>query len=55
MAGFDRFFFETGQPAAELRVPGATDVAPPDLDAIVAALADYGVEVLGPPPTPLEA
>jgi quercetin dioxygenase-like cupin family protein len=49
--GFDQFFFETGQPAPELSVPSAAEVEPPDLDAVVAALADYGVEVLGPPPT----
>lgn len=50
--GFDRFFFDTGQAAPELRVPAVAEVAPPDLDAVVAALAGYGVDVLGPAPLP---
>jgi quercetin dioxygenase-like cupin family protein len=53
-AGFERFFFDTGEAAAALTVPPpATE--PPDLDALVAALAAYGVDVLGPPPVPMEA
>lgn len=51
-AGFERFFFDTGEPATALTVPPPAD-GPPDLDALVAALADYGVEVLGPPLAPL--
>ena len=50
-AGFEQFFFDTGEPAGALTAPPpATE--PPDLDALVAALADYGVTVVGPPPTP---
>lgn len=49
--GFDRFFFDTGTPAAAPTVPPpASD--PPDLDAIVAAARDRGVEIIGPPPEP---
>jgi quercetin dioxygenase-like cupin family protein len=52
--GFERFFFDTGEPAAALTPPPpATE--PPDLDALVAALADYGVSVVGPPPAPTAA
>ena len=53
-AGFEQFFFDTGEPAAALTVPPPA-AAPPDLDALVAALADYGVDVLAPPPAPTEA
>jgi mannose-6-phosphate isomerase-like protein (cupin superfamily) len=53
-AGFEQFFFDTGEPAAALTVPPPA-AAPPDLDALVAALADHGVDVLAPPPTPTEA
>ena len=53
-AGFEQFFFDTGEPAAALTVPPRA-AAPPDLDALVAALADHGVDVLAPPPTPTEA
>jgi quercetin dioxygenase-like cupin family protein len=49
--GFERFFFETGEPAAALTAPPATP-QPPDIDALVAALAEYGVDVVGPPPVP---
>jgi quercetin dioxygenase-like cupin family protein len=53
-AGFEQFFFDTGEAAAALTVPPPA-AAPPDLDALVAALADYGVDVLAPPPSPTEA
>ena len=49
--GFERFFFDTGEPAGALTVPPPAS-GPPDLDALVAALADHGVDVLGPPPAP---
>lgn len=49
--GFEKFFFDTGEPAAVLTTPPPAD-EPPDLDALVAALADYGVSVVGPPPAP---
>lgn len=50
-AGLEQFFADTGEPAGALIVPPPTD-EPPDLDALIAALADYGVDVLGPPPAP---
>jgi quercetin dioxygenase-like cupin family protein len=51
-AGFEQFFFDTGQPATELTVP-PTDTTPHDPDSLISALAGYGVEVLGPPPLPV--
>ncbi len=53
-AGFEQFFFDTGQPATELIVP-PTDTPASDADSLVSALAGYGVEVLGPPPRPTTA
>ncbi|HYZ37784.1 MAG TPA: hypothetical protein VE673_13865 [Pseudonocardiaceae bacterium] len=53
-AGFEQFFFNTGQPATELTVPPA-DAAPSDPNSLISALASYGVEVLGPPPSPITA
>lgn len=47
----DQWFFETGVPAGVLTLPPPT--APPDesaIAAIVASLAAYGTETLGPPP-----
>jgi len=52
--GFERFFFDTGAPAAALTVPPPA-AEPPDLDALIAVLADYGVTVVGPPPIPTQA
>jgi quercetin dioxygenase-like cupin family protein len=49
--GADRFFFATGEPAASLTVPPPA-AGPPDIDALVAALNELGVEMLGPPPAP---
>ena len=49
--GFEKFFFDTGEPASVLAGwPPAEE--PPDVDALVAALAEYGVTVVGPPPAP---
>jgi uncharacterized RmlC-like cupin family protein len=53
-AGFQQFLFDTGEPAAVLMAPPHA-AEPPDLDALVAALADYGVTVVGPPPAPTAA
>jgi len=50
-AGFDRWFFETGVPAEALVLPPPSDV-PPDVDAMVGSLREYGTETLGPPPGP---
>lgn len=47
----DRFFFETGEPALSASLP-APAAGPPDIDALVAAGARYGVEMVGPPPEP---
>jgi uncharacterized RmlC-like cupin family protein len=52
--GFDRFFFDTGAPAAALTVPPVGALPPPDPDLLVAALATYGVDVLAPAPAPTE-
>jgi quercetin dioxygenase-like cupin family protein len=49
--GFEHFFFATGEPANALTVsPPSSE--PPDIDRLVQALANYGVQVVGPPPTP---
>ena len=48
-AGLDRWFFETGVPAGSLTLPPPT-AGPPDIAAIVASLASYGTDTLGPPP-----
>jgi quercetin dioxygenase-like cupin family protein len=52
--GFERFFFDTGEPAGASTIPPRGG-APRDLDALVAALADHGVDVLGPAPAPMQA
>jgi uncharacterized RmlC-like cupin family protein len=49
--GFDRFFFATGESTDDRTVPPGLD-GPPDVDALARALADMGVELTGPPPTP---
>jgi quercetin dioxygenase-like cupin family protein len=49
--GFDRFFFDTGEPAGALTLPPPPD-GPPDIPALVAAMAEYGVDMVGPPPSP---
>jgi len=51
VGSFDKFFFDTGEPASVLA--GQPPPAEPiDVDALVAALAEYGVTVVGPPPAP---
>lgn len=49
--GMDKFFFATGEPAASLELPPPPQ-GPPDVDALVAAMGEYGVEMVGPPPAP---
>jgi quercetin dioxygenase-like cupin family protein len=49
--GLDRFFVETGERAASQTVPPPF-AGPPDVDALVRAMAVYGVEMVGPPPAP---
>jgi quercetin dioxygenase-like cupin family protein len=50
-AGFERWFFETGQPAEALTLPPEPS-EPPDFGKIIGSLAAYGVEALGGPPSP---
>ena len=50
-AGFERFMRAMGQPAPTLTIP--PPAAPPsDLAPLVAAAAEYGIEILGPPGIP---
>ena len=49
--GMERFFFATGEPAQALTLAPPPD-GPPDVDALVRALTEHGVEMLGPPPAP---
>ncbi len=49
--GFESFLRAMGQPAATLTIP--PPAAPPaDLGPLVAAAAEYGIEILGPPGIP---
>jgi hypothetical protein len=50
-AGLDQWFFETGEPAAQLTLPPPAAVSP-DVNALVASLKAYGTDTLGPPPLP---
>lgn len=49
--GFENFMRELSQPALTLTPPPPPD-APPDMAAIVATAARYGIEILGPPGIP---
>jgi quercetin dioxygenase-like cupin family protein len=50
-AGFEGFVRALGQPAQELVIPSpATE--PPDVAAMAALAAEYGIEILGPPGIP---
>ncbi len=50
-AGFENFMRTMGEPAATLTIP--PPLAPPsDLAPLVAAAAEYGIEILGPPGIP---
>jgi quercetin dioxygenase-like cupin family protein len=50
-AGFDRFPREVGVRAETLTLPPPPD-GPPDIGALVAAAARFGIEILGPPGFP---
>jgi len=47
----DHFFFATGEPAPSTTLPPPPD-GPPDVEALVRTLSEYGVEMVGPPPQP---
>lgn len=49
--GMDGFFFATGEPAVALTVPPPA-AGPPDVDALIRVSSEYGIEMIGPPPTP---
>lgn len=49
-AGFEAFVIRAGNPARSLALP--PDMHPPDPAELAAMAADYGIEILGPPPTP---
>ncbi|BBZ13143.1 cupin domain-containing protein [Mycobacterium branderi] len=50
-AGFERFTLAAGTPAETAGTPAA-DELPPDPAALAAMAASYGIEIVGPPPTP---
>jgi quercetin dioxygenase-like cupin family protein len=50
-AGFEQFMRAAGEPAARLEIPPpATE--PPDVAALSAAAAEFGIEITGPPGIP---
>ena len=50
-AGFEQFLLELSQPAESVTLPPAT-LQPPEPEAMMAAAAKYGIEILGPPGIP---
>jgi quercetin dioxygenase-like cupin family protein len=50
-AGFEQFVRDIGEPAPELVIP-PPPTEPPDVAAIAAKAAEYGIEILGPPGIP---
>ena len=50
-AGFEKFMRALGEPAKELTVP-PTGIPLPSRDRIMAAAAEFGLEILGPPGIP---
>lgn len=50
-AGFEGFVRDLGEPAAELVIPPAP-TEPPDMAAMAALAAEYGLEIIGPPGIP---
>ena len=51
-AGFENFLRALSEPAQSLTLPPAS-VEPPAMDAMMAAAAEYGLEILGPPGIPV--
>ena len=50
-AGFEAFMRAAGEPAERLEIPPAP-TEPPDIAAMSALAAEYGIEILGPPGIP---
>lgn len=50
-AGFDQFMRAAGEPAPRLEIPPAP-TEPPDVAALTALAAEYGIEITGPPGIP---
>jgi quercetin dioxygenase-like cupin family protein len=50
-AGLEKFMRAGAQPAERLEIPPAV-TAPPDIAAMTALAAEYGIEILGPPGIP---
>lgn len=50
-AGFEGFMRALAMPARELAPPPPPD-GPPDMERVMAAAAEYGIEILGPPGLP---
>jgi hypothetical protein len=50
-AGFEGFMRAAGEPAERLEIPPAP-TAPPDMGAMNALAAEYGIEIVGPPGIP---
>jgi quercetin dioxygenase-like cupin family protein len=50
-AGFDEFVRAIAEPAARREIPPAAST-PPDVAALTALAAEYGVEIIGPPGIP---
>ena len=50
-AGFESFVRTASEPAQALTLPPAT-IRPPDPERMMAAAAEYGIEILGPPGIP---
>ena len=50
-AGFEKFLLELSEPAKSATLPPAT-LEPPAPEAMMAAAARYGIEILGPPGLP---
>jgi quercetin dioxygenase-like cupin family protein len=51
-AGFENFLRALSEPARSLTLPPAS-VEPPAMDVMMAAAAEYGLEILGPPGIPV--
>jgi quercetin dioxygenase-like cupin family protein len=50
--GFDRFMRAAGEPAQRPEIPPPA-VEPPDVAALTALAAEYGIEIIGPPGIPV--